>query len=255
MRGRVADVTEKATEEYVSMVNARDLQLAQLNMDRGVLHDEAMAALPYWLTRFDLMRQFAWNHGHTHAGGWRPRWKVRSTLLIRDLWVWWVHGTRARTTHTLSPAISPIPRLILWRCVPDHVRALRGAALSAGIVVPHPSHHLACSCPLQLLVGEVSELIADEGDKAEVLVLLDQAVLNINAWSGAQLRACLNEARAKALELELAGTSRYGSAMRALHAKDEEINAALAYWKERLHEVCILLLSSNPFAGCWCPIA
>ena len=38
------------------------------------------------------------------------------------------------------------------------------------------------------MVGEVSELLADEGDKAEALHLLDAAVLNVNAWSGAQLR-------------------------------------------------------------------
>ena len=77
MRGRVAEVTEQATSEYVAMVNARDAQLAQLNLERGALHDAAMASLPFWLVRYDLMRQFAWNHGHTHAGGWRQRWKVR----------------------------------------------------------------------------------------------------------------------------------------------------------------------------------
>ena len=95
--------------------------------------------------------------------------------------------------------------------------------------------------PGQLMVGEVSDLIADEGDKAEVLILLDAAVLNVNAWNGGQLRACLNEARAKALEIELAGTSRYANAMRALHAKDAEITAALEYWKGRLHEVRVWL--------------
>ena len=49
------------------------------------------------------------------------------------------------------------------------------------------------------------------------------------------------EARAKALEIELAGTSRYANAMRALHAKDAEITAALEYWKGRLHEVRVWL--------------
>ena len=59
------------------------------------------------------------------------------------------------------------------------------------------------------MVGEVSELLADEGDKASVLHYLDAAILNVNAWSGAEMRECLNAARTAALQIELDGRSMY----------------------------------------------
>ena len=60
-----------------------------------------------------------------------------------------------------------------------------------------------------MMVGEVSELLADEGDKASVLHYLDAAILNVNAWSGAEMRQCLNAARTAALQIELDGRSMY----------------------------------------------
>ena len=45
---------------------------------------------------------------------------------------------------------------------------------------------------VQHLVGEVSDLLAEEGSQAAALHHLDSALMNINAWSGAEMRACLN---------------------------------------------------------------
>ena len=163
MRAQMAEVTDTAAARYTSLIAERDSHLVALHAERSVLHDAVMSHLPFWMVRYDYMRDYAWNHGHTHAGGWRPIWKV--------------------------------------------------------------------------MVAEVAELFAEDGDKAELLPALEIAMMNVNAWTGAQMRGHLNAIRERAHDLELARPSRYSQARIALTAKDEEIKKYTEDMRSRLKEV------------------
>ena len=134
MRATMAEVSEVAGHKYSMLVTERDSRLSELHRARNAAHDTAMSLLPYWMVRFDHMRDYAWNHGHTHAGGWRSTWKP--------------------------------------------------------------------------MVAEVAELFADDGDKAELIPALEEALVNVNAWSGAQMKQHLSAVRARAHELDMASGSR-----------------------------------------------
>jgi hypothetical protein len=60
----------------------------------------------------------------------------------------------------------------------------------------------------KVMVAEVAGIFAEDGEKAEVLPQLDEAVLSVNAWTGAQMRKHLAAVRKRAHELELLRPSR-----------------------------------------------
>jgi hypothetical protein len=122
-----------ALVRYTSIVAERDALLARLNHERAALHDAAMAALPFWLVRFDHMRQYAWNHGHA-KGEWRIHFKV--------LW-----GGDERRGCLGERVGYPLLLLRMWLSLPSPLPlplplpALLGSAMlcgSACVLLGHP---------------------------------------------------------------------------------------------------------------------